>query len=710
MGSQKALFVAGATPASRGRFAYPGRKTPDPHWAPYVGNSCGIHPAFMFHGYKLGHDHLTPPSIVDQPHDAIRACVFLNPNGTHTHQSPLSLSRGRASVARHGSSPEFPSANSQNTMQLHLPRFAPGTACRALAGLALGLALLPLPTLRASIAYGSINNFDTVNDTGIPCHGFEIEIEDCRSTDISYTFDYNHYGTPVIREDLVTTPGHPRTIIRWESKKNANGTWAAHTAVPTAPIAPTDGHAFTNPSVNFGGEHFGVGYTTPVGAIRYNWLVDDGAGNLVHGGAVQVSTPVFTYFPPVVALAVPAQVQAAIEAPPEPPELPVLEFGRALWVKEIRTESHNSMPVKLRDLMTDDPDDPDDKNWTNGEPDEVETEWFLLQRDLTKPDGGRQARLEAAPENLQAGDEIVTRRYEFFAYIGPIDEETGEAMASSVGPDGIHGVGLKAINGVEVDLANVSVVGGYKGAQMAAVDVDEGVGLIDHVNEGAENEAYTPRRLVVPGALPYEVTQTGALPSGMALDTDTGVLSGTPAEAGSFDFTLTANDGLNPPVQKNYTLLVASAAIPPPPSYLLDLATEPPGAGTVTGGGAYAAGASADINASANAGYYFVNWTDNGTVVAQTATHTLNIDVNHSLVAHFAPLPRLMLTSASGPAGLVLEWPADQPAFLLQESASLAPESWSLSIRPVTSNAGFNHVFIPHPTPPRLFFRLIKQP
>jgi len=43
--------------------------------------------------------------------------------------------------------------------------------------------------VRASIACGSINNFDTVNDTGQVCHGFEIEIEDCRSTDLSYTFE-----------------------------------------------------------------------------------------------------------------------------------------------------------------------------------------------------------------------------------------------------------------------------------------------------------------------------------------------------------------------------------------------------------------------------------------------------------------------------------------------------------------------------------------
>jgi hypothetical protein len=62
-----------------------------------------------------------------------------------------------------------------------------------------GLQIVCLLTLlagsaRASIAYGSINNFDTVNDTGTECHGFEIEIEDCHSTDITYT--YNHYGAP----------------------------------------------------------------------------------------------------------------------------------------------------------------------------------------------------------------------------------------------------------------------------------------------------------------------------------------------------------------------------------------------------------------------------------------------------------------------------------------------------------------------------------
>ena len=131
------------------------------------------------------------------------------------------------------------------------------------------LVLTASPPAQASIAYGSINNFDAVNDTGVPCHGFEIEIDDIHSRDITYTYDWNHYGVPVIREDN-SDPLHPRVFVRYESLKNLDGTWAAYTAVPAGPIAPTDGHQFTDPSVNFGGEHFGVGFYGSPSAVLYN--------------------------------------------------------------------------------------------------------------------------------------------------------------------------------------------------------------------------------------------------------------------------------------------------------------------------------------------------------------------------------------------------------------------------------------------------------
>lgn len=501
---------------------------------------------------------------------------------------------------------------------------------------------------RASIAYGSINNFDTVNDTGHECHGFEIELEDCHSTDITYTFDYNHYGTSKITEDN-SIPGHPKTIVRWCAKRNPDGTWSAYTAIPSGPISPTNGHMFTNPSVNFGGEHFGVGYRVPVSVVRYRWLIDDGAGNLINGGDVQVSTPTFTYYPPQVFANPLPQVQAEIQPPPAP-EIEPKEFGKPVWVKEIRTTSHNNKEVKLRDLLSDDPDRADDKNWKNDEADEVETEWQLLQKDYGKADGGVNGKKPAEPEDLPGGDEVVTRRYEFYKYVGPLDDESGEAMGDGVDPDGIHGSGVKLINGVEVDLSTVEVVGEYTGAQMAAVDVDAPVGLIDHVSEGEVGVEFAGRRLVIEGALPAYCILDGALPEGMAFDEVNGILSGTPSEAGEFLFTVTATDTVNPDVEKTYTLRIAEVGAELAPASIADTTASPVGSGTTTGDGAYAAGDPVTVTATAVPGYRFLNWTDNNAVVSTQSSYTFTIDINHSLIANFVPdVAQWSVTTSAAP-------------------------------------------------------------
>jgi hypothetical protein len=506
------------------------------------------------------------------------------------------------------------------------------------------MALLASQSIRASIAYGSINNFDTVNDTGHECHGFEIEIEDCHSTDITYTYNYNHYGAPRIEQDD-TDPLHPKCRIRWESKKNTNGTWAAYTAIPSGPINPTNGHMFTNPSVNFGGEHFGVGYRVPATVVKYNWLIDNGAGVLVHGGTVQVSTPTFTYYPPVVGNPAPPRVQAVI-APPPPPVPPVKQFGKAVWVKEIKTTTHNNKEIKLRELVSDDPIDPNDKNWANGEPDEVEVEWRILQK-RNIPGGGVNDELVAAPEDLPNGDEVVTRRYEFYKYTGPLDAESDEAMADSVDADDIHGTGMRTYNHhmvggewvtVTEDMATKVVVGDFTGSQMAAVDVDAPIGLIDHVGEGRINTAFAARTVVIEGGSPFASLLEGALPAGMTFDDVTGVLEGTPTVSGSFQFKITASDGINPDVSKNYTLLIAAAGVALPPASLLDTTVVPVGSGTTTGDGSFAIGANATVIATAEAGFAFLNWSDNGKIVSTNRSYTLAMDVNHSLVANFVPI------------------------------------------------------------------------
>jgi hypothetical protein len=405
------------------------------------------------------------------------------------------------------------------------------------------LALTPLG-VQAS-AYGSLSNFDAVNDTGAETHGFEIEIEDVHSTDILYTYDWNHYGTPSIVEDN-SDPAHPKTLVRYQSKQDGAGNYLAYTAVPAGPFPPTQGHQCTNPAVNEGCEHFGVSYSAP-GAVRYRWLVDDpvSPGHLVRGPEVMIAAPSWTYQP--AAAARPAQVVAAIPAPPVP--LPVAkEFGEPSWVKVIKTKRHKTRKVPLNDLVSADNDGDGKADWSNGEVAEVETEWHLLQVNNGKNAG--KLKLPGAAEALPKGNEMVTRRYEFYKYAGdPLsrDGENDEAMCDQVANDDLHGVGEVEVTDAfgesySFDCGQDIVVGDYTGAQMVGFDPVPALGLIEHLADGALNEPYTRRTMVVGGKPPYVAKVTGSLPTGLTLDRATGVLSGTPIEAGVFDFTVDATD------------------------------------------------------------------------------------------------------------------------------------------------------------------------
>ena len=69
--------------------------------------------------------------------------------------------------------------------------------------------------------------------------------------------------------------------------------------------------------------------------------------------------------------------------------------------------------------------------------------------------------------------------------------------------------------------------------------------------------------------------------------------------------------------------------------YLISVSANPSNGGTVSGGGTYNQGQSCTVYATANSGYTFVNWTENGTQVSTNANYTFTVTGNRSLVAHF---------------------------------------------------------------------------
>jgi hypothetical protein len=566
------------------------------------------------------------------------------------------------------------------------------------------LLLLQYSARAAGIAYGTVNNFDTVNDTGVQCHGFEIELDDIRSSDITYTYDYNHYGTPKITEDTFASPGHTNVHIFYQAIWTNNSGWSAYTAIPAGPIPPTAGHQFTNPGTNFGGEHFGAGFRVQPTKVLYFWLIDTGSHTLSRGGQVSVSTPTFSYSPP--AAGVQAQAAAIIPAP-VPIRPPTYEFSDASWVKVITTTSHTNREVRVSDLMTPDPENPSGRDWRNGQTNmEIETEWQLLQIDYMSADynptngiGGANGQLPGPAHSLSNSDDIVTYRYEFYAYVGPYDDlsepPTHEALCQMPGSDGVHGSGT---------YSNTVVVGKFLGTQMSAMAGKPPLALIDHLPDGEAGVSYAPRTFVIASDTNFTATAIN-LPDGLFFEAPTARVYGMPTAvaAGVHIISVTVTASNSPVLTKNYPILI-SLGLNQTPHCTVDTVAGPLSGGVTTGDGVYTNGTSATVTAAAGEDYRFANWTENGTIVSSTPVYTFTNVANRSLVANFVPAPGLSLVR-QGPT-LLLTWTTNFSGFTLQQATNLTGPGWSAASESVT-NIGSNYQALIRTTNAARFFRLV---
>ena len=100
-------------------------------------------------------------------------------------------------------------------------------------------------------------------------------------------------------------------------------------------------------------------------------------------------------------------------------------------------------------------------------------------------------------------------------------------------------------------------------------------------------------------------------------------------------------------VNGNRTLVANFQALPQ--NYTISVSANPTNGGTVTGGGTYQQGQQCTVHATANTGYTFTNWTENGNVVSTQANYTFTVNSNRTLVANFT-LQQFTITALVDPS------------------------------------------------------------
>ena len=348
------------------------------------------------------------------------------------------------------------------------------TAAAAPFALAAGLmlTLAPVPAAAVSV-FGSLANFDTVNDTGKPAYGFEIDIEDSQffKGSVGSVFGLNRSFGGV-------AGGNPLGVVRFGSASVTDyndalghhagvhitygGTIGAISTPANDPLHPytTPGEScWPGANANWQAnpcDHFGITTLGSPAKTTYSWLVQSAANPaLLERQVAGIPAVSYVYSPapapqpglPPVLAQVNVQIHAVAPNPEQPENIDL--WGEAFWVKTYTTKVNK--PIDLGNLLRGDPE---------AEKAEVESEWSIFQM---APAGHGAGANEVKEKNLEMGDadKAIIRRYEFYKYVGALNV------------DGSGEVDCNAL--CETDPLGQKAVGSFVGAQIAGFNAVQAV-------------------------------------------------------------------------------------------------------------------------------------------------------------------------------------------------------------------------------------------
>ena len=152
--------------------------------------------------------------------------------------------------------------------------------------------------------------------------------------------------------------------------------------------------------------------------------------------------------------------------------------------------------------------------------------------------------------------------------------------------------------------------------------------------------------------------------------------------APSYTFTVTGSRDL----VANFSLATGST------NPVITVVGSPLAGGFVSGDGTYTNGDSVYLYAAAEAGYAFVNWTENGTPITTWNYYSFMAETNRSFVAHFAPAVTITTSASStnGTTGGDGEFPTGASVGVVAAPATgFTFVNWTEDGVPVSSNAGY---------------------